>query len=64
MKATFNLKVRQLERNKAIILNITFKEQIELCVLEFSNRQIKTNNLPLNSVSDLNDYNLLIFCMD
>lgn len=64
MKATFNLKVRQLERNKAIILNITFKEQIELCVLEFSNRQIKTNNLPLNSVSDFNDYNLLIFCMD
>lgn len=54
MKANFNLKVSKSERNKAIIFNITFKEQIELCVLDSLQRQIKTNSLPLYSVNDLN----------
>lgn len=36
MKANFNLKMSKLEIKKAIILNIAFKGQIELCVLEFS----------------------------
>lgn len=37
------------------------KEQVKLCLRISLSRQKKPNNLSLNSVSDLNDFNLLIF---